>query len=220
MNVHASEKEQIETLKKWWKDNGSSVITGILLGLSILLGGKAWFGYQKTQATNASNIYAQMMAASGGANSEGVQAMANELISKYNSSGYAPLAALLLARQAVDDGKLDAAQAQLQWALDNTDSSEVKNTARVRLVRVLIDQKKYADAARLMASIKEAGPYSYLYNELKGDLAQARGRPAQAVAAYQQALAQMPPQSPNKVLLTAKYENAGAADKAKPGDLQ
>ena len=64
MDVHASEKEQVEALKNWWKENGSSVITGVLLGLSVLLGGKAWFGYQENQKLSASNTYAQMMAVS------------------------------------------------------------------------------------------------------------------------------------------------------------
>jgi predicted negative regulator of RcsB-dependent stress response len=58
MDIHASEKEQVEALKKWWKENGSSLITGLLLGAAILLGGKAWFSYRETQALSASNIYA------------------------------------------------------------------------------------------------------------------------------------------------------------------
>ena len=216
MDVHASEKEQVEALKKWWKDNGSSIVTGILLGLSILLGGKAWFGYQETQALNASNVYAQMMAASGASDSEKLQAMANELISKHSGSGYAPLAALLLARQAVEAGELPAAEAQLQWALDNAKSDEVGHTARTRLVRVLIDQQKYAEADKLIASVVQgAGSYSYLYSELQGDLALAQGQQEQAAAAYQRALQQMPPQAPNQALLTAKYENISAGEASK-----
>ena len=164
MDIHASEKEQVEALRNWWKDNGSSVVTGILLGLSILLGTKAWFSYQGNQSLSASNVYAQMMAASGGGDGEKVQALANELISQYSSSGYAPLAALLLARQAVEDAELGAAQAQLQWALDNAESSETKHVARIRLVRVLIDQQKYIDADQLIASTQNTGPYAYLYS--------------------------------------------------------
>ena len=122
MDVHASEKEQIEALKKWWKENGSSIITGLLLGVSILLGGKAWFSYQETQALSASNIYAQMMAASNRNETEMVRQRASELITNYTGSAYAPLASLLLAKLAVQDNELAAAQAQLQWALDHAAS--------------------------------------------------------------------------------------------------
>ena len=71
--MSASEKEQIEALQKWWKENGSSIITGLLLGVSILVGGKAWFSYQETQSLNASNIYAMMMAASQGGKQDEVR---------------------------------------------------------------------------------------------------------------------------------------------------
>ena len=179
MDVHASEKEQVEALRKWWKENGSSVITGVLLGLSVLLGGKAWFSYQETQTLSASNVYAQMMAALNQNEDEPVRNFANQLISEYSGSGYAPLAALVLARLAVKQGELPAAQVQLQWALEHADSDGVRQTARARLIRVLIDQQKYADADKLLAAAP-AGAYAYVYSELKGDLALAQGQQAQA----------------------------------------
>jgi predicted negative regulator of RcsB-dependent stress response len=211
MDIHASEKEQVEALRKWWKDNGSSVVTGVLLGVSILLGGKAWFSYQQTQALSASNIYAQMMGAARADDVEKVKAAANELISNYSRLSYAPLAALELAKQAVAGGELAAAEAQLRWALEHADSDGVRQTARVRLIRVLIDQQKYADADKLLAAAP-AGAYAYVYSELKGDLALAQGQQAQAIAAYKQALEEMPAGTPSKPLLTAKYENVGGGE--------
>ena len=177
----------------------------------MLLGAKAWFSYQENRALSASNIYAQMMGASAAHDQEKVQAAANELISNYSRSGYAPLAALLLASQAVDSGELSAAQAQLQWALDNAKSSQVQNIARTRLIRVLIAQQQYAEADKLLAAVKDAGAYIYLYSELKGDLAQAQGQLSAAAAAYKLALEQMPAQAPNQPLLNAKYESVGGA---------
>jgi predicted negative regulator of RcsB-dependent stress response len=211
MDVHASEKEQVEALRNWWKENGSSVVTGVLLGLALLLGAKAWFSYQQNQTLSASNIYAQMMAASSADAREKVQAAANELISNYSSSGYAPLAALLLAGKAVDSGELPAAQAQLQWALEHAKSPEVAHIARTRLIRVMIAQRQYAEADKLIAAVADAGSYAYLYSELKGDLAQAQGQQSAAAAAYKLALEQMPPQAPNQPLLNAKYESVGGA---------
>jgi len=214
MDVHASEKEQVEALKKWWKENGSSVITGVLLGLSVLLGGKAWFGYQETQALNASNIYAQMMGASSAGDLEKVNNLSNELITNYSGSGYAPLAALLLAKQAVQDGELAAAQAQLQWALDHADTEAVRHTARMRLVRVMISRGQYVESEQLLGSVLDAGAYSYLYAELEGDLAMAQGNTSQAAGAYKRALDEAPTQAPNQAFLMAKYENVAGMDEA------
>ncbi|WP_455233975.1 YfgM family protein [Thiogranum longum] len=216
MDVHASEKEQIDALKKWWKENGSSVITGLLLGLSVLLGGKAWFGYQETQTLNASNVYAQMMAELSRNDADKVRTHANQLISNYSSSGYAPLAALALASLAAQEGELGAAQAQLEWALEKADSETIKHTARIRLVRVMIDRAQYAPAAQLLESVVDGGAYQYLYTELKGDLAMAQERPEQAATAYQEALEQMPANSPNAGFLRAKFENVSAAGENTP----
>ncbi len=221
MVVHASEKEQVEALRSWWKENGSSLITGVLLGLALLLGFKAWQGYQEKQALSASNTYAQMLAAAGSeqgaqAQSEQVQALANELISNHSGSTYAVLAALMLARQAVDGGELPAAQAQLQWAIEHTDSEQIRQSARVRLIRLLIDQENYTEAEQRLGEIQDAGAYAYQFSELRGDLAVARGDQAAAAAAYRQALDQLPAGAPNQALLTAKLENVGGS--ANSGD--
>jgi len=210
-----SEKEQIEALQKWWKKNGSSIVTGLILGVAILLGAKAWFGYQETQSLNASNIYANMMAASQRGKQEEVRVQANKLIADFTDTAYAPLASLLLAKYAVQDGELAAAQAQLQWALDRAASNEVRHEARMRLLRVMIAQQQYVPAAQLLTSVTDAGPYDYLYAELKGDLAVAEGQPEQAASAYKEALSAIPPEAPNKAYLVAKYEDVrgtGAAD--------
>ena len=144
MDVHASEKEQVEALRKWWKDNGSSIITGLLLGVSVLLGGKAWFSYQETQTLNASNIYAQMMAALDRNDSDRVRQRASELIANYTGSAYAPLASLVLAKLAVKESELPAAEAQLQWALDHADSAEetaISSRGGIREKRKAITRK-------------------------------------------------------------------------------
>ena len=211
-----SVKEQIEALHKWWKENGSSIITGLLLGVSILVGGKAWFSYQETQSLNASNIYAMMMAASQAGQPEEVRNQANKLISDYTESAYAPLASLQLARLAVQEGELAAAQAQLQWAMDHADLIEVRHEARIRMVRVMIAQQQYEQAVQLLASVTDPGAYDYLYAELEGDIAVAEGKPEKAASAYKKALDKMPSQAPNQAYLMAKYEDVRGAGAASP----
>jgi len=135
------------------------------------------------------------------------------LITNYTASAYAPLASLLLAKLAVQENELAAAQAQLQWALDHAASTEVKHTARMRLLRVMIEQQQYESAAQLLSAVTDPGAYRYLYSELEGDLAMAQNKSEQAAGAYKQALDQMPAQAANQAFLAAKYENvSGAAD--------
>lgn len=206
MTTHATEQEQLEALKKWWKENGTSIVSGLLIGLALLLGGKAWFGYQDRQAANASNLYAQLMNAMQSGKDEEARAFANQIISGYSSTGYAPMTALALARIAANSGELEAAQAQLQWALDHSDSPEVKHMARQRLIRVMISQKNYAAAQQLLDSAGDQGAFKYQYSALRGDLAKAQGQLAEAAAAYKDALEQMPPDAPDAALIRVQYE--------------
>lgn len=37
-----TEEQQIEAAKKWWKENGSSIVTGLMLGLAVLFGYRYW----------------------------------------------------------------------------------------------------------------------------------------------------------------------------------
>ena len=53
MDANLTDEEKLELLKKWWKENGGSIITGVVLGLALLFGGKAWFAYQDRQAAPA-----------------------------------------------------------------------------------------------------------------------------------------------------------------------
>jgi len=212
MDANMSEKEQIEQLKKWWKENGSSLITGVLLGLSLLFGGKAWMNWKDTQAQNASNIYAQMQSALKNNDVVMARSQANELISNYSGSGYATLAALNLAKLAMQDHEDAAAQAQLEWALAHARTPQLENIARTRLLRVLIDEKNYEQAETVFSQVVDAGEYSVIYTELQGDLAFARGDAGAAAEAYRAALDALPVQAPNAAYLRVKYENLSGAD--------
>lgn len=214
MDVHASEKEQIESLKKWWKENSSSLITGVLLGLSLIFGGKAWLSWKDTQTQNASNVYTQMQSALRQQDIETARGQANALISNHTGSGYASLAALVLAKLAMQDGEMAAAQGQLEWAVEHARTKQLEHIARSRLVRVLIDEKAYAQAEALLAGVNDVGEYRYIYTELQGDLAFAKGETERAAEAYRDALANLPAQAPNAAYLRVKYENLAGTDAA------
>ena len=130
-----TEEQQLEELKKWWKENGSSIITGIVLGLAILFGARAWFAWQERTAQQASAVYTVMLNDMQAGNVQAATDNAGVLIADFSRTPYAALAAMLLAKYRIEDNDLDAARAQLQWALDHAAGDELENTARVRQVR-------------------------------------------------------------------------------------
>ena len=60
MATYETEEEQLEALKKWWKENGRSILLGLLLGVLIIAGWRGWQAYQANRAESASTLYEQM----------------------------------------------------------------------------------------------------------------------------------------------------------------
>jgi predicted negative regulator of RcsB-dependent stress response len=205
-----TEEQQLEELKKWWKENGSSIITGIVLGLAILFGARAWFAWQERTAQQASAVYAIMMNDMQSGDVGAATDNAGLLITDFSSTPYASLAALMLAKFRIEDDDLEAARTQLQWALENGSSDELRNTARVRLVRVLASLEDYASALALLEETEASVGQDGVISELRGDIHSLRGETEQAVDAYQEALLMMAPEYPGRHLVQLKLDNAAA----------
>ena len=218
MEINETDEQRLESIKAWWKENASSIITGLLLGLALLFGAKSWFAYQDRKAEEASNIYVTMTSALARGEESLVTDRAGVLIGEYSSSPYATLAALTLAKLKLDQGELEAAHAQLQWALDKSGSETLRPLVRLRLARVMVAEGKLDEAGALLAKSPPDGAYAPMYNELKGDIHAARGAVDEARAEYEIALAALPPESAEHRLLQLKYENTVAP--AAPGDAQ
>lgn len=211
MDTLTTEEQQLAAIKQWWKDNGSSIVTGVVLGLAVLFGGKAWFAYQERTAQNASNVYAAMMRALQAGDALNTGEKAGILLADYGKTPYAALGALALARVRLEEGEVSAARGQLQWVLDNSDSEIFRDIARLRLARVLLAEGELDAAAGLLGPATSAPAFDALYTEVRGDIQRARGDLAAASEAYQQALAAMPPGSQERELLQLKYTDALAA---------
>lgn len=207
MEAYSSEQEQVEALKKWWKENGSSVITGLLLGLAVIFGTRAWFGYQERQQEAASHLYVQFMNGLERNDAEQTSQAGDALVSDYSRSPYAALAALGMARQQIEQGELAAARAQLQWALERSKTAAIRHSARLRLVRLLTAMEEFTAAEALLNEAPAAAEYAPLYAELRGDLALVQGDRTAAREAYQAALAGLGADAPSRPLLRIKLDD-------------
>ena len=119
MDNYADEHEQVEALKKWWRENGTAVITGVVIGVAVLIGARAWFKHRDTQAKEASVVYAQLMQSVTAGSADKVAKDSEQLEADYASTPYAALGALAAADVKVKAGDLKAAAQQLQWAVDH-----------------------------------------------------------------------------------------------------
>jgi len=208
---YVSEEQQVEAIKKWWKENGKAVIAGIVLGLVILFGGRAWIEYRQEQAEEASAQYAELMAAKEQGNAALAVQKGEAVLKEYASTPYGALAALALAQIELERGDVAAARTHLQWAMDNARQEGVRHVARLRLGRVLIAEGNW-DAALALVPASGTEGFTAAYEELKGDAYVAKGDVGQAREAYRKALEALGPTAPNRALLQMKLDDLGEAN--------
>ncbi len=215
MEVYASEQEQVEALKEWWKENGRAVIFGVVLALVAIFGWRTWRNHVHTQAVLASNDYQMLLSHLDAGDSREVTELGRHIVGEYPTTSYAVLASLTMAQQAVDQNDMDGAAAHLRWAIEHSKLPELKELARVRLGRLLVAQGK-ADAALQELNSAKASSFSALVDETKGDAYLQQGKRAEAYQAYNAALTGYADVPSKQQLLRMKLDDlADAAGAAK-----
>lgn len=207
MNVYASDDEQAEALKAWWKENGRSVIGGLVLGLGGVFGWQSWQEHQHGQVIQASNSYAQLAQAAQVENVQEVAQLRKYLSKAHAGSVYEFFGSLQMARVSVNEGKLDEAAALLRGALAQTDDPSLQQIARLRLARLLLAQNQLD---QLEGVLNEAGDDAFRgeFNALRGDLAMRRNQLDEARAAYRAAIDEG---AGNSSILRLKLDDLGEA---------
>ena len=214
MDANLTDDEKLAEVKKWWGENGGSIITGVVLGLAVLFGTKAWLAYQDRKAETASNIYTTLMVALERGESQAVTEKAGMLVSDYTGTPYATLAALALARMNIEADELAVARSHLQWVIDNTRSDVSRDTARLRLARVMVAMDDLDGALVVLDQAVPDSSFDPLYTEVRGDVEVARGDLAAANKTYQAALDMTDSNAPGRHLLQLKYDSTVVASTA------
>lgn len=187
MAYDLEEQEQIAEIKAWWKRYGNLVLLATTAALLTVAAHQGWRYYRHHQALSAITLYEQLEQAERAAEHKKVRDIAAQITNKYGPTVYATMAALASAKAAFLTGDLATAKAQLQWVVDNARDDEIKDIARLRLAGVLLDEKNY-DAALKVLEKQPVESLAGLYTDLKGDILAAQGKHAEARSAYQLAL--------------------------------
>ena len=186
-NLDLEEQEQLAALKGWWKDNGNLVL-GLIAAVAFSVAAwQGWNLYQRTQALQASALYETLWKAIRTSDAKAVRDAGGALAESYPRTLYASMGALASARFYFDRNDVKAAKAQLQWVIDRSSSDELRDIARLRLAALLLDEKAH-DEALVQLEAGHGAPFAAPFAALKGDVLVAKGRSAEAKAAYTLAL--------------------------------
>lgn len=208
MSIHLSEDEQLDALKRLWREYGKTVVIAAVLALVGYFGFTAWQDQQRKKAENASETYEQLLklvnVEAGKTIPETDRAtinhLAEELKDNNEKSMYAHSAAFFLAKLAVMDNKLDVAASELKWVLSAKPDTATEQLARLRLARVLTAQAAYPDALAQL-SPEPAAAFTADYAEARGDILKLQGDLDAARTAYEKALAVADPQQQERYML-------------------
>jgi predicted negative regulator of RcsB-dependent stress response len=187
VELNLVEDDEQEKAKQWWRANRVPIISGIVLGLSIIIGFNWWDAYTISRAEAASALYQQLLIGDASGDRAGAIGHGEGIIADYADTPYAGKAALILARISYQDKDAEAARRHLQWAIDNVSQFETVHTARLNLAAILYDEQQYQQALELLSVVDMQG-YESHYFEMRGDVLVKLGEQEKARSAYRAAI--------------------------------
>jgi len=187
-----TEEEQVEALKRWWKENGMALVAGVAIAAAGVFGWNAWQDYQEGKASAASMRYQHLINLTAGneldeANLGEARELVVEITDEHGKTLYADLARLIDARLAVAQEDMPGARAALEAVIDASGRDYVKGLARLRLARLQVAE---GDAEAALATLDAGVPEALAAQraEVRGDAFLALDRRDDARGAWREAL--------------------------------
>lgn len=206
MEIYNTEEQQVEAIKKFWKDNGMAIIVGAVLGLGGLWG---WRYYNEQKFAAQELASAQYEEAISSLESDAALTAVGQFIDSHADNSYAVLAALQAAQKAVDSDDLTLAADKLRWAAQHAEVDAIAAIANLRLARIQLQQAQYQDALSSLEQVQSEA-FTAEVEEIRGDVYRVQGHLDKARAAYSAALER----NSGNNLLKMKLDNLSALTSA------
>jgi predicted negative regulator of RcsB-dependent stress response len=187
VDEYLSEREQVDRIRQWWKQNGAFIIVGVGGGLLALAGWNWWQNYQLNRAEQASAIYSVLAEAAIEDRLDEVRLGVERLSAAHGRSPYLQQGRLALAATLVRADEKAAAAAELERVMNDATDPQLKLLARMRLARLLVSTGDHERALSLVRGV-EGGAFAAAFLEIEGDVLAERGEVGPARDAYRKAL--------------------------------
>lgn len=185
MDEYLSEKEQIEEIKAWWRENGWYLVGGAVIAGLGYFGYGRYLQYQDQRAEAAAVVYLELQQVLQD-DRTGTDELLQQLASEYSGSPYTDQARLLVAQDSLIRDPARTVE-ELRIVMDTSEDPGLAMIARLRLARALAYQENF-DEALAVLNVEDAGDFTARISEITGDVQVARGELDAARVAYTQAL--------------------------------
>ncbi len=203
MEPHLAEDEELQKLKQWWKKNGNSIIIGIVLGLSGIVGFNGWNSYVQNRSESAAGIYAQLRKAVEADSVDSVAQLSTELTEDFAATPYSASGALIAAAHQFSSGEVESARKLLNWVLASDSVEPLKQTARLRLGWLELAESNADRTLQLVSEGDQTG-FEAFFAELAAEANLQKGSMKAAIENYDRALAVLAENSEYTLILQAK----------------
>ena len=183
MAYSASDKEQIDEIRQWWKEYGIAITIAVIIGLAIGLSWKYYKGYKNSKEDKASLVYQQMLDAILQKRYAAIPPNTKLLQDQYSGTVYATTASLMSARIDVMQKNFKAADQSLQWVVDHSKDAAYQQIARIRDARVKIQLNDAKGALTVLNKVNDKD-YAPLIEDAKGEAYLALNDKTKAHAAF------------------------------------
>ena len=208
------EYEQGEKVRRWLRENGGSLFTGIALGLALIAGWNWWKDRAGRVREEAATQFAALDKAIDANDPAKIKTFSLVLDEKFPESPFAVLSHLRQAAHLQGEGKIDEAIANVKSTPASTEPA-LAELVKLRHARLLLIAGKHDEALKMAASITDS-LYPAVLGELRGDIYAAQGKRDDARKAYEDALTTLDTAAPTRRLVELKLIEAGGKTPARP----
>ena len=200
------EYEQGEQVRKWIKENGIAVVVGVALALVLIFGWRQWQAHRANHEFQAASQFAVLQNAVQADDKQAMAAAVGDLQKNYADTPYAAFGSAAVAEHAVGKNDLKPAAQSLEWAVAHSKLPALKSLFTLRLARVLLAQDQAQQALAALDGIP-AGDFVALTAELRGDAQLKLGKLEAARKAYEDAMAKLDKDAPERNSVQMKLDN-------------
>ncbi|MCL1037844.1 tetratricopeptide repeat protein [Shewanella corallii] len=181
MEIYSTEEQQVDAIKQFWKDYGTSILVGAVVGLGGLYGWN-YFSAQKVENAESASVAFQQIRNQ----NPDAATLAGQIANfdkAHDQKGYQALLDLMLAKQAVEAGDLTKAADALTQVIAAKPGSGLGEIATLRLARIQAQEGQIGTALSTLDTVTDAA-FAAQRDELKGDFLVRQGETDKARTAY------------------------------------
>jgi predicted negative regulator of RcsB-dependent stress response len=163
-----SEKEQIQYIRDWWRENRFYIFIFGALVIGGVAGKSAWETSVENDQLMASSLYESLKVEISENNLEAGTVIAEGIYADYNDSIYADQARLAMAYFYMSQSRDEDAANELRQLIIDSENHELALIGRMRLAKILLYQSKYQEVLDLLEG-NVGHAFETKYSELIGD---------------------------------------------------